>query len=294
MSASCRLGKISQDSPPCPPRNWAGGPPCLAPISNAIDPTITSAPLSSAPFDRMPYESIRTPAPSDLIPGHVYQVRDAHTLDGPRVAPPASGSSVDRAASVAVSRMARHSLLLAGPVDSQRGAPELGDADYVREVLGRPDGVTEADIELDLMSKAIALGIESPKPHTEEQSRSAHDSSDACRPEHAHAASTGLDETGDPAPASQTPDHTTAIPTTPTEPSARRRSRSLSFSQYERYISQVDPALDQPKFLRPAHGKAEWGAGIVIKSNAKGGVRGFTRSIAAKIMRRRPSPNLPM
>jgi hypothetical protein len=30
----------------------------------------------------------------------------------------------------------------------------------------------------------------------------------------------------------------------------RRRSKSLSFSQYEKYLTQLDPNLKQPKFLK--------------------------------------------
>jgi hypothetical protein len=75
-------------------------------------------------------------------------------------------------------------------------------------------------------------------------------------------------------------DHATA------DASLRRRSKSLNYSHYERYISQVDPALDQPKFRA--------GGGIVVKSGSKKGVRGFTRSIAARLRRRRPNPTLPM
>jgi hypothetical protein len=80
------------------------------------------------------------------------------------------------------------------------------------------------------------------------------------------------------------------MPATLTEGQGRRRSRSLSFSQYDKYLSQIDPALDQPKFLRPNSNKTEWSAGIVIKSGTRKGVKGFTRSIANRLRRRRPSP----
>ncbi|KAK3901038.1 hypothetical protein C8A05DRAFT_35301 [Staphylotrichum tortipilum] len=201
--------------------------------------------------------------------------------------------------------MARRSLLLAELADAHPAPPELDDADYVREVLARPDGATEADIEQELALRAAALGIELPAPggggtgggsNTDDQGTSpAGDSSDgrhsSQRTRAVSAASDGSTDTS----------------TTPLTDSSSRRQprnrRSLSFSQYERYISQVDPALDQSKLLGPRHEKAGWSASIVAKSGGKksgggggggGGVRGFTRSIAAKLRRRRPSPNLPM
>lgn len=243
----------------------------------------------------MPRESISTL--SDPVLGHVSPVRDAHTLDGPRVAPPAFGSSVDRAAFVAVSSMARHSLRLARPVDNHARLPELADADYIREVLAGPDGVTEADLEHELVSRAVALGIEwsiSGRSNTHEQGTPAGGYLDELASQQARAVSAGSDGTADVGVTCPASDHETAAPPTPTDVSARRRSRSLSFSQYERYISQVDPALDQPKFLGPAHGKSEGTAGNGAKPGTKWGVKDFTRSIAARLKRRRPTPNLPM
>ena len=207
---------------------------------------------------------------------------------------------------VAAGSRARHSMLLTDSVDGQAEPPELREADYVREVLARPDGTTEADIEEELLAKAAALGIELPtsgRSSTQEQ-RTLEDKCLAPRPgpQLTHQVFAGSDDRADAAgPAPQVSDPaaaavaTTTAATTQTEGSAaRRRSKSPSFSQYDRYISQVDPALDQSKFLRPNHDNAEWSAGILVKSSTRRGVRGFTRNIAAKLMRRRPSPSLPM
>jgi hypothetical protein len=165
----------------------------------------------------------------------------------------------------------------------------------VREVLARLDGVTEADIEQELVSKAKALGIEwsgSGRCETQEEEVLAGVLDDADK-EPSRAVSAGSDGTTDVGLAPRPPDQTTATSATPTEASARRRSRSISFSLYDRYISQVDPALHQPKFLRPDQGKDGTG-GSVTKSGSRKGVRDFTRSIAARLKRRKPSPNLPM
>jgi hypothetical protein len=194
--------------------------------------------------------------------------------------------------------MARHSLLLADPIDGQVDPPELREDDYVHEVLARPDGTTEADVEQELMLKAAALGIELPPSagsNLQEQETRGGESADThSDAQPARLMSAGSDGTADTEEGSPTSDHAIENPARPTDGSSRRRSRSLSFSQYDRYISQVDPALDQSKFLRPNHDNGEWSTGVVVKSNSRRGVRGFTRSIAAKLMRRRPSPNLPM
>ncbi|KAK4148969.1 hypothetical protein C8A00DRAFT_47328 [Chaetomidium leptoderma] len=194
--------------------------------------------------------------------------------------------------------MARHTLLLAGPVDGlQTGPPELGDVDYVREVLARPDCATEADIEQELVAKATALQIELPisgQPSPKYYGVTAGEPPGTPGSQHTRAVSTGSDgpeDTGVTPPTSDPPGP--AAPPT-TDALTRKRSRTVSFSQYDRYISQVDPALAQPKPPRPTHEKSEWSAGIVIKSGTRKGVRGFTRSIAARLRRKRPSPNVPM
>jgi hypothetical protein len=158
--------------------------------------------------------------------------------------------------------------------------------------------VTEADLEQDLVSRAAALGIEwarSGGPNTQEQGTPAVEIMDGLDSQQARGISTGSDETADTGEPPPTSDHGVATtPLTPTNGSMRRRSRSLSFSQYELYISQVDPALDQPKFVGPAQGKSDGTTGNGAKPGAKWGVKDFTRSIAARLKRRKPSPNLPM
>jgi hypothetical protein len=38
--------------------------------------------------------------------------------------------------------------------------------------------------------------------------------------------------------------------TTPAAPAPRRRSKTLSFSHYDKYLAQIDPNINQPKFLK--------------------------------------------
>ncbi|KAK3298434.1 uncharacterized protein B0H64DRAFT_471723 [Chaetomium fimeti] len=243
----------------------------------------------------MPHDSVRVcaPAPSNLIPGHV---SDRFTLDGPG----GVASTVDRLALVGVTSMARRSMLLTSPLDGRAGLPELKDAEYVREVLGRSDGATESDIEQELVLRAAALRIELPtsrRPSTQDHRIAAGRFLETPPQQHSRAGSAGSDGTTNTVMTSRTTDQTTATPAPPAEASTtrRRRSSTLSFSQYEKYISQVDPALIQSKLPRPTRGeKSERTGGKPVRSGTKKGVRGFTRSIAARLKRRRPSPSLPM
>ncbi|KAH6855024.1 hypothetical protein B0I37DRAFT_305567 [Chaetomium sp. MPI-CAGE-AT-0009] len=243
----------------------------------------------------MPHDSVRVcvPTPSHLLPGHVSQAFHRDTLDGPGVA-----STVDRLALAAVTSMARRSTLLTSPVDGRVGLPELKDAEYVREVLNRSDGATESDIEQELVLRAAALRIELPtsrRPSAQEHGIAAGRFIEAAPQHRSRAGSAGSGETTGTVMTSRTTDQAPATPVTLAEARMRKRSSTLSFSQYEKYISQVDPALVQPKFPRPTRAEnSEWKGGILVKSGRKGGVRGFTRSIAARLKRRKPSPSLPM
>ncbi|KAL2132038.1 hypothetical protein VTI74DRAFT_4297 [Chaetomium olivicolor] len=251
----------------------------------------------------MPYESSRTPAPpSGLVADHVFPspARDIHPkkLQGkPRVSPSAFGSSRPRPASLAVRSMARQSLLLAEPADGHVVPPELkDDSSYIGEVLGQPGVATEEDIEQELAAKAVALGIELPVSGRH-RNTPVHSSPDPEYAEtlvqHSRTVSTGSDVTADTLVTAQTSDNTTIPPSSPTtEGLGRRRARTLSFSQYDRYISQIDPTLDQ-KFI--SNEKSEWKADVAVKPGTKRGVMGFTRSLASKLRgKRKPAPNAPM
>jgi hypothetical protein len=254
----------------------------------------------------MPHNTVRVraPTPSHLVPGHVSQVFDRYTLDGPGGG---VASTVDRLALAAVASMAarRSTLLASSSVDGGRiGLSELEDAEYVREVLGRSDGATESDIEQELVARAAALRIELPssrRPSTQDQRIAAGRSLTTAPRQHSRAGSVRSNGTTRSIRTTRTGDQpietgtATETPAPLAEITTRRKSRPLSFSQYEKFISQVDPALVQPKIPRPTRvEKAERTGGVLVKSGTKKGVRGFTRSIAARLRRRRPTPNLPM
>ncbi|ROW16383.1 hypothetical protein VPNG_02727 [Cytospora leucostoma] len=139
--------------------------------------------------------------------------------------------------------------MLVSPLD------ELDDADFIDEVLR--SGHSEEHLAQELIAKATALGISIPRPpspvgngsHARAESDATFSSS------HARNTSSGSGETTDaaiPANQSERPGSSAGAPVEPThpQPGPRPRSRSLNFSTYDKYLSQVEPNLCQPKFLK--------------------------------------------
>jgi len=175
--------------------------------------------------------------------------------------------------------------------------PELNDADYFRRVLCFPDGASDIDVEKTLLARAAALGLEIPitaEPLTEEPTSSSDESGPTVVSHHGRNASTSSNGTAGTGLTSQTSHRSTAILATLTEPTnvaaTRRRSKSLTFSQYEKYVSQLDPALNQPRFHSPH--KARSGRPRNMFTNAvkrKGIVKDLKRTLTTKLRRRKSS-----
>lgn len=129
---------------------------------------------------------------------------------------------------------------------------ELDDADYVADVLQPGDKTSEEEIEEELTQRATTLGISIPPAIPIASSNHGADSDITAFSSHARNTSTGSNETADTAfssqPSSPTVDRSSNSANLP--PSPRARSRSLTFSQYEKYLAQVEPTLNQPKFLK--------------------------------------------
>jgi len=173
--------------------------------------------------------------------------------------------------------------------------PELNDAHYAREVLGC---ASEAARDQALTAKATDLGISLPlpRPMTDgvPNTTSDSESADTIVSQHGRTASTSSNDTTNTGLTSQTSHRSAAIPATLTETAniaSRRRSKSLSFSQYEKYLSQVDPTAHQPKFLNPPATR-EWPIGPLIGTGRRRSVRDLKRSIAGKLRRRRQISSL--
>ncbi|KAK4168660.1 ribonucleases P/MRP protein subunit POP1 [Cladorrhinum sp. PSN259] len=184
---------------------------------------------------------------------------------------------------------------LADPADNNpAGPPELSDADYLREVLlVHPAGTTEDDIERELAEKASALGVDLPigrrLDYDALHNVSSDDSVETLIIQHNRTISTSSNATSA---SGLTSRHSTVIPATLTESSAaRRRSRSLTFSHYEKYLGQINPALDQPRFHRPNHEKTERAGGLLRRSGTRKGVQELKRSITKRLRRRKTNPS---
>lgn len=145
--------------------------------------------------------------------------------------------------------------------DAVTRPPELSDAEYVRAVLQEPAARTEDEIEQELRAAAQELGIDIPDPSLATASSTACDKPDSPATDaatitrvrdhtrtHSRASSDGSGTTAVHSIASSPPQFTDTLPPEErTQP--RRRSKGLSFSQYDKYLAHLSPNLTQPKFL---------------------------------------------
>jgi len=175
-------------------------------------------------------------------------------------------------------------------------APELLDADYFREVLRLPDGATDADIEHKLATRATELGIQRPVSRfstVEEQNTSGDASPHTAVSNHGRTSSTSSSGSTNTALTSQI-SSSKVIPATLTESAnlvvTRKRSKTLTFSHYEKYLSHLDPALSQPKFIGPHAAKTERpGNGVFSADRRKLVVQDFKRTLARRLRKRKQS-----
>ncbi|KAL6917793.1 hypothetical protein FSHL1_009223 [Fusarium sambucinum] len=121
-------------------------------------------------------------------------------------------------------------------------APELNDLDYFVNVLQLQDGRTENQIEDALVSKANALGISSAPVADKRNTSSVESASTAYNARTFSMLSGGSTSTALTA-------HSSLFgpPTPDPAPSSGRQSKELSFGQYDRYLSVIDPHHNHPK-----------------------------------------------
>ncbi|KAJ4308978.1 hypothetical protein N0V84_011773 [Fusarium piperis] len=129
--------------------------------------------------------------------------------------------------------------------DSEHDAtpPELSDIDYFLTVLQLPDGRTESQIEDDLVSKANALGISTAAVADKRITSSVESASTVYNARTFSMLSGGSTSTA------LTTHSSLFGPPTP-DLSSARQSKDLSFAQYDRYLSIIDPHHNHPKFLK--------------------------------------------
>lgn len=165
--------------------------------------------------------------------------------------------------------------------------PELVDPAYVQEVLGEPEGRTEQDIDVALAARAAELGVEmealNSRTSTDEGPKTGSiETSPSVAPRRARSVSTASIRSTS---TDLTSQNSISLPATLSESSPRlmrRRSKGLSFSQYDKYLSQVEPNLTQPKFLPQCPTKPERPLSV-FSMTSKISVKDLKRGIAIKL-----------
>ena len=132
--------------------------------------------------------------------------------------------------------------------------PELSDADFYREVFHVDSTCSQISAEKQLLAKASELGIDLPSPIATQ-----HDSCGDSRAQsqnstiatyHARTfSSTSYDSTSTdltaPSAAADATDSEAS-----SQPAKARRSKDLRFSHYDKYLENLEPTLDQPRFFK--------------------------------------------
>lgn len=191
-----------------------------------------------------------------------------------------------------MSSLARHSAStadLAPAGDSSQLEP--GESDYCREVLQLPAGKTEAMAEEELVARANALGISTPQPLTDEKrNTSSAESSSTVITFHVRTFSSASNDSA----STDLTTHSSILdgPSPPIRAPAglRRRSKSMSFSQYDKYLANIDPNINQPKFVKePSPDRMDASAQSLFSVSTKRSLFSIKRGIKSRIRWRKKS-----
>ncbi|KAJ9155251.1 RBR-type E3 ubiquitin transferase [Pleurostoma richardsiae] len=183
----------------------------------------------------------------------------------------------------------------AGPSPVQ--IPELSDANYAAEVLRLTAKQSEADIDSELAAEAAGLGISS-----SEVSAAAEEGDEAKLSTAEPDISAGLNHHVRNASNASDGSAATAITTHSSTTGAtsedykgvnganitKTRSKSLSFSQYDKFLALVDSNLSQPTLVnQPIHGRERTTS--ILSTGRRMSYAGFRNGIKARIHPRRKS-----
>lgn len=129
--------------------------------------------------------------------------------------------------------------------------PELSEADYLAEVLGSTTKLSQTEIDEELAAKARALGVSPSRPSSSSRLEPAYMSSalpQATPGAGRHARSESAASVGSVASrVAQYPRKAMSMETPAAGALSSKRSKSLTFSHYDKYLTQVDPVPQQPK-----------------------------------------------
>lgn len=180
--------------------------------------------------------------------------------------------------------------------------PELSDAVYFDEVLRLPVEKSEDHIEDELIARARQLGLSPPPPpHNVPGKRytSSAESASTVPTFHARTFSTA---SNDSASTILTVDSSVFAPSSPqVAPTAandkQRRPRPVTLSQYDKYLSQIDKNLDQPKFRKASVATTDPSSKSIFSVSTKRSLASMKSNIRSRIRWRAKSdqpyaPNL--
>ncbi len=180
---------------------------------------------------------------------------------------------------------------------------ELSSTRYLTEVLHLSAEQSEDDVVDELIARAEALGIATvTRPSTPEQrgqrptnsssANSAATSTTAATTGHVRSPSTdshvsaGTDLTPPESLDGRQQQQQQQPP--PPSPGARRRSKSLSFAQYDKYLTSVDPTLKQPKFAREPGPEA---APSLFSVSTRRSYHSIKNSLASRVPWKKKAPS---
>ncbi len=179
---------------------------------------------------------------------------------------------------------------LATPPDDS----ELSETRYLAEVLHLTARQTEDDVVDELIARAEALGIATvTRPSTPERPNM----SSANSATTGHARNSSTDSNASTSTAPTTPSSTHESPPADMAGLAviRRKSKTLSFTQYDKYLTLVDRNLKQPKFAHQPPPEPDVAPSIFSVSTRKS-YRSIKRSLGGKVpwKKKKPPPPLPV
>lgn len=131
-------------------------------------------------------------------------------------------------------------------------ASELSDADYLAEVLRLTTEQSETNVDNELAAKAAALGISIARPSSHDQpngSLAAESEITVTNNGHVRSLSAGSHGSSSTAVTSHSSTQAVSNADSASNAASRVRSKSLNFSQYDKYLAQLEPNLNQPKFV---------------------------------------------
>ncbi|KAG7136720.1 hypothetical protein HYQ45_005880 [Verticillium longisporum] len=138
--------------------------------------------------------------------------------------------------------------------DDTTSPPELNDTDYFNHVLHLPGPEAQTSLQRDLLAKAASLGIKLPEhmlsTDQKRNTSSAESQGSTIATYHARTFSSTSSASASTALTSRS----LLVDNNDSEASLKvdsaKRAKNTSFTYYDRYLTQIDPNLDQPKFLK--------------------------------------------